>query len=724
MAHVQVPSSTKKRERSARKSFDLALVPTPTTQTKKHPQWAPEPSPDQWETIKTQEFTTPADQSLPLSLLTISEQQPATGSLGGKRSKHKSLERTVLPRPLFDQDEDTNSSGSNVGSGSLSGLKKAVCVQALFASDDSSACASPREAVQTPRATPSRISLHIGDACFSPAKPATVIRTRPYKLLDTDEDRSTPPLFARPLSIEPASDDRSIARIDAFPLGSYGDRSSFNDRDSFSVRRGSLSVCPERDSFSVSRNPRESAKFDNMDFHEYDYHEDVADPIEVPGVDFDCVTPSPQITHFDWDNAPQLMRSPSSTRNFADPMRSPLGSYRGTLRSPRMSMTDEFPGSPRSVRFSCTFRNIKDTPGPKHVERQKSGSLLSLVPEMDAFQEKEHLQKITPQTMVKKKKEPPPTPLPHRLSRQNSLFDDKILAMNFKALTMDASAVESNSHGRIFATEFSNQRQVGSGAFFDVFRVEQRRKSRTFAIKRSKRPFRSKRDRSEYLREIQMVSGMTPHPNIIIYYRAWQEDLHFLIQMEYCHSNLSDFVSGRTLSERFLWDCFQQIAQGLSHVHQAGLIHLDIKPENILVDLKGQRVHPVYKLGDFGQARLDAQWADGSEGDCQYVAPEVISKGKGGADPTAAADIFSLGLLMFELSSRYALPKNGDLWHDLRSGSASQELPIAMAKIQCSELKSLIMRCLEPNPTERISADAIVQIALTHLAKREAGHHC
>jgi serine/threonine protein kinase len=218
-----------------------------------------------------------------------------------------------------------------------------------------------------------------------------------------------------------------------------------------------------------------------------------------------------------------------------------------------------------------------------------------------------------------------------------------------------------------------------------------------------------------------MVSRLELHRNIITYYRAWQEELHFLIQMEYCHSNLSDFVSGRTLSERFLWDCFQQIAQGLSHVHKGGLIHLDIKPENILVDLKGHRVHPVYKLGDFGQARLPDHWADGSEGDSQYVAPEVISKGKGGADPTAAADIFSLGLLMFELSSRYELPKNGDLWHDLRSGSASIELPIAMAKIQCLELKALIMRCLEPNPTSRITADAIVDLASTHLQKREGG---
>jgi len=186
--------------------------------------------------------------------------------------------------------------------------------------------------------------------------------------------------------------------------------------------------------------------------------------------------------------------------------------------------------------------------------------------------------------------------------------------------------------------------------------------------------------------------------------------------MEYCHCNLSDFVFNKKLSESFLWDCFHQIAKGLSHVHARGLIHLDIKPENILVDLKSAplRWQAVYKLGDFGQARLKGSWADGSEGDAQYAAPEVINH-KNNSDPQTSADIFSLGLLMFELSTRFALPKNGELWHDIRAGAQSRELLKALDKLKNKNLKALIMQCLEPEPTARPSADTVVNTCATHL---------
>lgn len=686
---LQVPSSTKKRERS-RKGFEPPALPIPSVAPKK----APTPSESPWDLVKAQEFTTPPCDSLG---------QPATGSLGGKRSKflqQKRLQRAIPP-PLFDQEDE--------GAGGVALPKRAV--QALFVSDDSGSNTT------SPRALTGKTTLHLGDVQFSPAKllvpPQTVVKPKRGK--QDDEGKTTPPIQPRRLGIDPTSEERSSASLLRFPLGSFG------DRESFSLRRGSMTLGNERESISISK--RESSKFDNLEFHEYDYHEDINSAIQEE--DISCVTPSQQqAKSFDWEN--QGSRSPSSTNN--DMLRSPVSSYRGPLKSPRMSMTEDY-GSPRSVRFSCSFRPLRDTPGPKIVERQRSGSLLSLVPESDAFLEKEHLQQV-PQTVIKKKKgrEPPPTPLPHRLSRQNSLYDDKMLFLSLQALKLDGwgenrsnpvTELNEDYHGRIFATEFVNHKQVGSGAFFDVFRVEQRRTGKPYAVKRTKRAFRSKKDRSEYLREIQMVSTLALHRNIITYYRAWQEELHFLIQMEYCHSNLSDFVSGRTLSERFLWDCFQQIAQGLSHVHKGGLIHLDIKPENILVELKQNKA--VYKLGDFGQARLPDHWTDGSEGDSQYVAPEVISHVKGGTDPTAAADVFSLGLLMFELSSRYTLPKNGELWHDLRSGSASQELPIAMEKIQCPGLKSLIMRCLEPDPLARITADEIVGIAASHLSARGAG---
>lgn len=100
--------------------------------------------------------------------------------------------------------------------------------------------------------------------------------------------------------------------------------------------------------------------------------------------------------------------------------------------------------------------------------------------------------------------------------------------------------------------------------------------------------------------------------------------------------------------------------QGLQSIHEAGFIHLDFKPANILVNYEGQ-----LKIGDFG---MTTQWpaARGveGEGDRRYIAPEIL---QGRLDKPA--DVFSLGLIMFEIASNVWLPDNGPHWIALREGN-------------------------------------------------------
>lgn len=103
----------------------------------------------------------------------------------------------------------------------------------------------------------------------------------------------------------------------------------------------------------------------------------------------------------------------------------------------------------------------------------------------------------------------------------------------------------------------------------------------------------------------------------------------------------------------FLW-------QGLQSIHDSGFIHLDFKPANILIDYEGQ-----LKIGDFGMAAAwpAARGIEG-EGDRRYIAPEIL---QGKLDKPA--DIFSLGLVMFEIASNVWLPDNGPHWLALREGN-------------------------------------------------------
>jgi mitosis inhibitor protein kinase SWE1 len=100
----------------------------------------------------------------------------------------------------------------------------------------------------------------------------------------------------------------------------------------------------------------------------------------------------------------------------------------------------------------------------------------------------------------------------------------------------------------------------------------------------------------------------------------------------------------------------------LKCIHDAGFIHLDLKPANILITFEG-----VLKIADFGMA---AHWPAAAgiegEGDREYIGPEVL---RGCYDKPG--DIFALGLIMFEIAGNVELPDNGLSWQKLRNGDTS-----------------------------------------------------
>jgi mitosis inhibitor protein kinase SWE1 len=100
----------------------------------------------------------------------------------------------------------------------------------------------------------------------------------------------------------------------------------------------------------------------------------------------------------------------------------------------------------------------------------------------------------------------------------------------------------------------------------------------------------------------------------------------------------------------------------LQHIHDAGFIHLDLKPANILITFEG-----VLKIGDFGMAaRWPARAGIEGEGDREYIGPEILM---GKYDKPA--DVFALGLIMLETAGNVELPDNGASWQKLRNGDMS-----------------------------------------------------
>jgi serine/threonine-protein kinase len=230
-------------------------------------------------------------------------------------------------------------------------------------------------------------------------------------------------------------------------------------------------------------------------------------------------------------------------------------------------------------------------------------------------------------------------------------------------------------------------RALGSGGMAIVYLAHDRELDRVVAVKRLADNLahdRSFRDR--FLREAQLAAPLS-HPNVVrVYDFGHDPDGRPFIVMEY--------VEGGSLAEALARDgalsparvlaVARDCCAGLAYAHAAGLVHRDLKPQNLLLD-PDCRV----KIADFGIARtLD----DGTSltltgsvlGTAGYLAPEQA----GGEQVTAAADIYGLGVTLHQLATG-----------TMPGPDASQPLP--------DPLRGVVARCLDPDPARRPSAEAL-----------------
>jgi serine/threonine-protein kinase len=207
--------------------------------------------------------------------------------------------------------------------------------------------------------------------------------------------------------------------------------------------------------------------------------------------------------------------------------------------------------------------------------------------------------------------------------------------------------------------------------------------------------------RERFLREARMA-GQLSHPNIVAVYDVGEEDGLPYIVMEYVEGRTLDDLmaeSGPLHPDRAV-DLVLQVCAGLEHAHAAGLVHRDIKPQNLLV-----RPDDTVKVADFGIARpLDAtQLTEAGTvlGTASYLAPEQAL----GEPVTGAADIYSLGAVLYELLAGrppYSFESLADLTVKQREGPPP---PIAGVSV---ELENVVRRCLAADPENRPGSAALV----------------
>jgi serine/threonine protein kinase len=190
------------------------------------------------------------------------------------------------------------------------------------------------------------------------------------------------------------------------------------------------------------------------------------------------------------------------------------------------------------------------------------------------------------------------------------------------------------------------ERVLGDGAMAKVFLAEDGELGRRVAVKLLDERLASDASyRARFAREARAAASLS-HPNVVGVFDAGEADGRPFIVMEH--------VEGRTLEERLRRDgaltpkevcrIGRQVSAGLEHAHSAGLVHRDLKPGNLI-----ERRDGTIKIADFGIARLNETTelteAGTILGTAAYLAPEQAE----GGEITQAADVFTLGVVLYEL---------------------------------------------------------------------------
>ena len=182
---------------------------------------------------------------------------------------------------------------------------------------------------------------------------------------------------------------------------------------------------------------------------------------------------------------------------------------------------------------------------------------------------------------------------------------------------------------------------IGSGGMADVYKARDSKLNRLVAVKVLRQEFRmDKTFVSKFQKEAQAAAGLS-HPNIVSVYDVGEDEHANFIVMELVEGiTLKDYIKRKKkLSVREATSIAIQVSLGLEAAHKCGLVHRDVKPQNIMISTDGK-----VKLSDFGIARAASSNTISSNvmGSVHYSSPEQVR----GGFANAQSDIYSLGITL------------------------------------------------------------------------------
>jgi serine/threonine protein kinase/Tfp pilus assembly protein PilF len=261
--------------------------------------------------------------------------------------------------------------------------------------------------------------------------------------------------------------------------------------------------------------------------------------------------------------------------------------------------------------------------------------------------------------------------------------------------------------------------EVGRGGQGVVFRARQKSLNRTVALKIiSLGQWASEAHLKRFRREAEAAASLD-HPSIVPIYEVGERDGSCYFSMMFVEGGqLDEVVRRKPMSIRQAAELIAKVARTVHYAHEHGIVHRDIKPGNILLDVKGEP-----HLTDFGLARLietESAMTRTMEvlGTPSYMAPEQAVGNN--AQPTSATDVYGLGAVLYQLLTDHPPFAGGTTFETIKLVLDTEpRQPRLWNRKIGHDLSAICLKCLEKDPKRRYSSALALAEDLEHWLKHE-----
>jgi eukaryotic-like serine/threonine-protein kinase len=260
------------------------------------------------------------------------------------------------------------------------------------------------------------------------------------------------------------------------------------------------------------------------------------------------------------------------------------------------------------------------------------------------------------------------------------------------------------SEGSVVDERYTLLRRIGSGGMADVWLAEDSHLQRSVALKILHRRFAQDREFVErFRREAEAAAGLQ-HPNVVAVFDRGDVDGTYYIAMQLLEGRSLKSLIDQGLTPEQAVALVRQVLEAAGFAHRHGVVHRDLKPQNVLVDGEGKAT-----VTDFGIARAGASeitQAGSVMGTPHYLSPEQAQ----GQDVTAVSDLYSVGVILYEaLTGRVPFEADSAVAIAMKQVSHMPQRPSSINPAVSPALDAVVMRALEKEPGQRFqSAEAFV----------------